>query len=205
MAGAFHSLHALAQPNTVVSKAPVLGVIPALFSQAVQETFRYGGFAMREIPLTQGKVALVDDEDFGFLTQWKWSAHYAAHGHNWYAKRTVYIAGGRWMTVRMHRLIMAAPKGMQVDHWDHDGLNNQRDNLRVCTQSQNQHNQRRHADSATGYKGVWRDGNRWWASIRVNRKGLWLGSFNTPLEAAEAYNEAARQYFGDFACLNVTQ
>src|ERR1043165_2122866 len=95
----------------------------------------------REIPLTQGYVALVDDCDYEWLSQWKWCAHVAKGGRTAYAFRAKGIA--------MHRVIMNAPEGMDVDHRDHNGLNNTRANLRICTHAENQRNMN-HRTKKTG-------------------------------------------------------
>ena len=121
----------------------------------------------KEIPLTQGKVAIVDDADFDWLNQWKW--HYAAAG---YAARA---AGGRKNRhiLYMHRLITDAPAEAHVDHRDHDGLNNRRNNLRIATPSQNRYNTRLSRGSSK-YKGVRYStrGKMWVAVIHANHKRL---------------------------------
>lgn len=151
----------------------------------------------KEIPLTQGKVAIVDDADFDWLNQWKW--HYAAAG---YAARAT---GGRRNRhiLYMHRLIVDAPAGSHVDHRDHNGLNNQRSNLRIATPSQNHYNARRNHGSSK-YKGVYYSTARkmWVATIHADHRRIHLGTFATELCAALAYNSAAIQYHGEFALLN---
>jgi hypothetical protein len=147
------------------------------------------------IPLSQGKRALVDDADYEYLSQWKWcfGAGYAVR-----TDRT-----GREKSVRMHLVIMNAPQGMEVDHRDGNGLNNQRHNLRLCTSTQNKHNRRPFKNNPTGYKGVYLfQGKYWRAKIAINKKQIHLGQFKTAIEAARAYDAAARKYFGEFAWLN---
>jgi hypothetical protein len=154
--------------------------------------------SMKEIKLTQGKVALVDDEDYEHLSQWKW---YTIKKR----KNTFYAFRHSGKTVvSMHREIMKTPKELQVDHKDHDGLNNQKHNLRNCTQSQNNQNMMGYGRK---YKGVSYIGNRmgYTAQICLNRKTVCLGTFKDETDAATAYNDAALKYFGEFACLNVIQ
>ncbi len=155
----------------------------------------------KQIPLTQGQIALVDDEDYESIAQFKWCA---SHEHDrWYAVRG---SGGRanHRIIKMHRAIMNPAAGMDVDHIDGDGLNNQRANLRICSHSENMQNAVPHRDNHSGYKGVHFDNikNRWQASIKINGRQTALGRFNTPEEAARAYDAAAREHFGKFARLN---
>lgn len=160
---------------------------------------------MKEIQLTQGKVALVDDADFDWLNQWKWTAHQPQKGHSFYAIRTSY-AGGRKIAVRMHRLILglADPKVL-CDHRDGDGLNNQRDNLRKCDHKENGRNRLPNKSGTSPYKGVSfkAQHKKWVAQIGVNNKQVCVGYFDTDKLAAIAYNKAAIKHFGEFARLNV--
>ena len=106
----------------------------------------------------------------------------------------------------MHREIMNASDDVQVDHRDRNGLHNWRENLRVCTHSQNNQNQGLSIRNTSGYIGVSRKKNRkkkpWYARIKVNRQAIHLGTFADPVEAAETYDEAAKKYFGEYASLN---
>lgn len=157
----------------------------------------------KEIKLTQGKVAIVDDEDYGWLNQWKWSTRTTKR--NVYAERRDYRMGRRnAKSISMHRLITNAPPELQVDHKDGDGLNNQKSNLRLCTQKQNSANQRRHKNNSTGFIGVTthRGENVWRAQIGIDGKRTYIGRFKTPEEAARAYDKRARETFGEFANLN---
>lgn len=152
---------------------------------------------MKEIKLTQGYVALVDDEDYEFLNQWKWYVN--KNTIHRYAMRTVNIKR-HFVKIMMHRLIMQTPVGMDVDHIDHNGLNNQKSNLRNCTHAQNGMN--RTACGKTGYLGVRHAGEKYAAAIKVHGKQVHLGTFNTLKEAADAYDEAAMKYHGEYANLN---
>ena len=155
---------------------------------------------MKPIPLTQGQVAWVDDEDFDALSRFRWQA--SRRAHTWYAERKE-RAGGSERQLLMHRVILAAPGGLQVDHIDGDGLNNTRGNLRLATSTQNHANRQHGKRGASGYRGVSASTTgRWRAYIKVHRKGRNLGTFDTPEEAARAYDLAAQVSFGAFARLN---
>lgn len=161
---------------------------------------------MKEIKLTQGKVALVDDEDFEYLNQFKWYASKCRK--TFYAQRCVKVAVNKWVIIKMHRVLLNTPSHLMVDHIDHNGLNNQKANIRNCTQLQNAKNITSRGRSK--YLGVYYTsstikGVRYeyiTASIRVNRKLISLGNHKTEIEAAKAYDQAAKKYFGEFANLN---
>jgi hypothetical protein len=112
--------------------------------------------------------------------------------------------GDKQLTLAMHRLIMAPPAGLCVDHINHDGLDNRRCNLRICTQRENSSNMRAHRDSNSPFKGVCYEKafSRWRASIGFKGVTIYLGIFPSEIDAALAYNEAALKYHGEFACLN---
>ena len=158
---------------------------------------------MRKIPLTQGQVALVDDEDSEWLNQWKWCAHWHAAGQCWYAVRGTW-RDGKHHLVLMHRQIMGSQKGHRTDHMNHHTLDNQKENLRVCNNSQNQGNRRKDTKSAAPYKGIcwYKSRSKWVAGISVNNKRVNLGYYATAIEAARAYDEAAKAHFGSFALIN---
>ena len=160
---------------------------------------------MKEIPLTQGKVALVDDEDYERITALKWTANLQKRrGDAWYAARNDRRRGIN-RTILMHRVILDAPPGMQVDHVNGDGLDNRRSNLRLCSASENSHNARkRRGVTSSQFKGVtWRkDSQKWRARIRSNHRLILIGQFDTEEAAALAWNEAAIKYHGAFARLN---
>ncbi len=155
---------------------------------------------MRELPLTQGKVALVDDDDYERVAQYKWHAYQARHGR-WYAKRHTSRTTGRH-TLYLHRFILNVVS--HIDHKNHDGLDNRRCNLRPATRNQNNRNRGMSCRNRIGYKGVRRARNnqRWGALITVNNKQIWLGMFNSQIDAARAYDAKARELHGEFAGLN---
>lgn len=158
---------------------------------------------MREILLTQGKVALVDDEDYDTLVLHKWQAC-KDHGGNWYAQRCRPRTSGK--LIHVHREVLQAPDGVFVDHRDGNGLNNTKQNLRLCTNSQNSGNAKRRKDNSSGFKGVTvnkrRYGHRWVAAITCQKKTFYLGTFDDPAEAARVYDSKAKELFGEFARLN---
>jgi hypothetical protein len=157
---------------------------------------------MKTITLSQGYVALVDDEDYERVNQFKWCAQVTP--------RTVYAhrgvkRNGKWTTEKMHKFIsrIAPGKCVDVDHEDTDGLNNQKYNLRVSTRKQNTYNQRKKSGvSQSQFKGVTKSGDNWRARIRVNGSLLHLGCFTTEIQAALAYDQAASKHFGQFALPN---
>lgn len=150
----------------------------------------------REIPLTQGKVALVDDDMYDYLMQWKWCLGKG------YAIRFSGRKNGK-KNLPMHHHVIEVPVGMECDHRDGNRLNNQRANLRVATHAQNQCNIAPYRkDKTSQYKGVRRNRNRWQALIKVNQVTFLLGRFDDQEEAAKAYDQAAKLHFGEFAYLN---
>lgn len=150
------------------------------------------------IPLTRGRYALVSPEDYAHVAQYKWCLAVDGRGMC-YAKRGE-TRNGKQHTVRMHRFILNAPDGTQVDHVNGDGLDNRRGNLRLATPSDNEHNSRRRHTNRSGFKGVWLQtcGRGWLANIA----GEHLGVYDTAEEAARAYDTRARERFGAFARLN---
>lgn len=161
---------------------------------------------MKLIPLSGGHVAKVDDQDFDRVSKYNWTAHFKKGTKSFYAERNEYLGGGRdntkSRTVSMHRLIMKAKPGELIDHKDSDTLNNQRNNLRVCTRRQNNTNRKPVAGRVSKFIGVGIQKGRWRARIRVNLKGIHLGYFSSETDAAIAYNKAAIIHHGEFAKLN---
>lgn len=145
---------------------------------------------MKQIPLTKGMAALVDDADFEWLSQWRWHAHPTSC--TTYAVRTK-IIGGVKSKIWMHRLINGTLDGLSTDHLDGDGLNNQRANLRSATQRDNLLNRAKwHKGTASKHRGVYLDGRdgSWFSSITVNRKQVYLGRFKSIEDASKAYQDA---------------
>lgn len=155
---------------------------------------------MKTIPLTQGKVALVDDADYESLSAFKWFAHKKTSKNliRYYALRNYRKSEGRARSiVSMHNQIMSA-KG--IDHADGDGLNNQRHNLRHATGTQNQFNRRKSQNTSSRFKGVYyyKACNKWAANIKYNYKTIFLGYFKEESEASAAYNKKAMELAGEF-------
>ena len=162
---------------------------------------------MKEIPLTQGKVTIVDEENFEKLSKYKWCAlkkgANGKYGHT--AVRNVLNKHTRKSDmILMHRLILNCPIGKQVDHINGDQLDNRKQNLRICTPSQNQHNKPKNRNNTSGFKGVtWsKSCNKWQSAICVNGKMIFLGVFSEKIDAYYAYCEASKKYHGDFSNVN---
>jgi len=164
----------------------------------------------KEIKLTKGYVAIVDDKNFERLNAIKWCACennntvYALH--NFKNKKT-----GKQEMVSMHRFIMGLPKKSKIDHVDGNGLNNLEENLRHCESADNQHNMKvKRKNNTTGYKGisyvpkVYKN-KPYTAHICFHGKLIHIGYFETDIEAAMAYDKKAIELFGGFSCLNFTQ
>ncbi len=160
-----------------------------------------------KIHLSQGRVVLIDESDITLIKDHKWHADIKSNGRIY---AIAYVRGsGRssQRNVSMHRLIMSPPFGMDIDHANHNGLDNRRANLRICTKRENQQNKRKSARSV--YKGIFRHRNSFVARIRFGSSGscgqsprIYLGCFKTETEAAKAYDQAAKKLFGEFALLN---
>ena len=164
------------------------------------------GYPFRRIPLTQGKYAIVDPEDFERLNKHKW--HAVKGGNTFYAIRCVGPAK-RTTYIRMHREILRSPDHLVVDHINHNGLDNRKANTRPATRAQNNYNKLivKGKNSSSKYKGVaWnKDKNKWRARLYFNGKLIFLGYFKDEIKAAKAYDEAAKKYYGEFASLNFPQ
>jgi hypothetical protein len=148
---------------------------------------------MKIIPLSQGLFALVSDEDFEFLSQWKWYAAKCKAGY--YARRMEQMNGKRTL-IYMHRVVTNAPLGMEPDHKNHNTLDNRRENLQLGTHTDNMRNARfPFGKTSKGYRGVRLFQGKWWrAQIEVNNKSVHLGTFATAEEAARAFDQAAKRY-----------
>lgn len=146
---------------------------------------------------------MVDDEDYEELSKYKWYVQKAKAGNIYYASRNLpkKHAPDKHGCILMHRTIMNTPAGMKTDHIDHDGLNNQKNNLRICTHAENLRNTRIRSDNASGLKGVCFDkiNKKWRANIWLNGKQKNLGRFLTKNEARQAYKKASIKYYREFA------
>lgn len=159
---------------------------------------------MKEISLSKGKIAIVDDEDYERISQWRWHAHFNFINNTLSAIRKEKDENGKHHQVFMHNEIMNVANGFEVDHINHNRLDNQKSNLRICTHHENMFNRRSQDNSRSQYKGVaWHKHNKMWqANITVDRKQINLGYFKNEIDAAKAYDKAAQKYQGNFAFLN---
>jgi hypothetical protein len=157
---------------------------------------------MKKIPLTQEKFAVVDNDDFARVNKFKWCLD--TKGMRLYALRSI-TRRGHCHTIYLHRFILNAPKGKQVDHIDGDGLNNRKKNLRLCSSAQNKYACRRKSRSATSrFRGVCWDSARqkWKVMLTYRDRPFNLGRFDCEIAAAHAYDKKARELFGNFASPN---
>ena len=161
---------------------------------------------MKEIKLTKGKVAVVDDEDFDSLSKFKWYARKDARIERWDAARRQYNGGGRkekTKTLLMHReLLGITDSKVKIDHINGNSLDNRKENLRIAKHFENSSNlQKERTNNTSGYRGVWllKRTGKWQSKIGYKNKRINLGSnFNTAEEAARAYDKKAKELFGEF-------
>lgn len=149
---------------------------------------------MKEIPLTRGMVAIVDDDDFERINKHKWYAcKKGKQSIRWYARRNS-------RAVYMHNEIMTPPHGMEIDHINGNTLDNRKSNLRPVTRYQNSLNTAVRSDSVTGVKGVgWHSRRQQYrARITVNGNKMNLGWFNSLVDAITARKDAEQKHHGDF-------
>jgi len=140
-----------------------------------------------------GKYTLIDEDDFERCKSKSWYMNHKGR------PKAIHKIGTKWKQIFLHRFILGFPNG-QIDHIDGNPLNNQKKNLRICSNAQNQFH--RKPKKKSGFKGVCASGKKWEARITFKQKGIHLGTFGTKEEAAREYNKAAKKYFGDFAWLN---
>jgi hypothetical protein len=173
-----------------------------VFLVLLYRRIRYG-YPLRRIPLTRGKYAIVDPEDFERLNKYKWYA--STCKNTYYASRTKMV-GRKKSEIKMHREVIKPPAGMVVDHKNHNGLDNRKANLRPATHQQNIFNRRyvSKKSSSSKYKGVsWTPHVKMWrVRVWLNYKSKNIGYFKDEIVAAKAYDEAVKKYHGEFAVLN---
>jgi hypothetical protein len=151
---------------------------------------------MREIPLNNGKVVLVDDQDYGRVSRHQWGSD-----RKGYIVAKVKLANGGKKSLRLHREVLGVTDpSVRIDHANGNKADNRRCNIRVCSPAQNSANKPK--TSTYPFKCVFPSGRGWKATIITNRKVHYLGTFDTPEMAARAYDEAARSLCGEFACVN---
>lgn len=165
---------------------------------------RYG-YAFRRIALTKGRYAIVDPDDYSRLARYNW--HVREGTRTYYAVRTARRPDGRSRTVAMHRQVLPTPPGVLVDHINQHGWDNRKANLRAATYSQNARNRAKFTRGvySSAFKGVRRTGAGWEATITIHRRSIFLGRFEREIDAARAYDRAARKYHGRFASPNFPQ
>lgn len=156
---------------------------------------------MWKIPLTKGKEAIVDEDDFKKFGLLNWHVN---SGKNLYAATSYRDKNGKQKKLSLHRAIMGSPKGLVVDHINGDTLDNRKSNLRVCTIKENSRNRVKRTQGTSLFKGVYKPKNnkKFIAQIVVEDTCRYLGSFFTEFEAAKAYDIAADKFFGNFANKN---
>jgi hypothetical protein len=161
------------------------------------------GYDFRRIYLGEGEWTILEPADYYRLNDFSW--YLMGKNDKFYVVRTAKVGNGRYKTVSMHREIMNAPRGRMVDHKNCDSQDNRRENLRFATPAENVRNRSKtRSKTSSRYIGVCRDKkrNRWAAHLKHNNKDIWLGRFDNEIEAAKAYDEAAKEYHGEFAHLN---
>lgn len=148
--------------------------------------------------LAPGKIVVIDKEDASIVSKYKWHCN-----NSGYAVAYIKTPGGK-KPILMHRILVDAPVNMEVDHISGNTLDNRKSNLRICTHFQNMLNKKNYKNSSSKFKGVgWvKKPQKWRARIRIDHKIYHLGYFDSEVEAAKAYNEAAEKLHGEFARLN---
>lgn len=157
---------------------------------------------MKSIPLTKNQFAIVDDQDYEYLIQWKW---YATMGNAGYYAKRASRKSGKQFDVLMARVILGVTDSkIFVDHKNQNTLDNRRENLRICSNAQNTCNRRSAKGSTSKYLGVsfFKKLRKWKAQTQKHGKRIYLGLFDKEEDAAKAYDTAAKQYHGEYANLN---
>lgn len=160
---------------------------------------------MRKILVHSGthgnKFAFIDDEDYDIISKYRW---WRGGCGKKYAFTTIYNGHNKKKHHSMHRMIMKYPK-LGIDHIDGDTFNNQKSNFRICTQAQNTCNKAIQSNNKSGFKGVYfcNKLKKFRAGISINQHSKYLGTFDTSMEAAKAYNKSALENYGEFAKLNL--
>lgn len=152
---------------------------------------------VREVPLTQGKVALVDDDDFDRVMRHKWCAVFMPSGSHWYAKRGI-SQEGKTFNCFLHRFILGVPDGVKVDHENNDGLDCRKENMRVASSRQNGRNVGAPRSNTSGFKNVIKCGSRWGVRIKTDSGPKGFGTYRTIEEAAAVADAAIRRFHGEF-------
>ena len=157
-----------------------------------------------KIYMKHNRVGFFDIEFLDVVKQYHWCS--CKDGNTYYMKAYAKIDGKR-TNIKLHRLIMGSPEGKVINHKDHNGLNNRKYNLEICTHVENSRYANLSKVNTSGYKGVYwhKRGAVWCAKIKYCDKAIHLGSFKNKIDAAKAYNEAALKYHGQFALLNVIE
>jgi hypothetical protein len=159
------------------------------------------GYTYRRIYLGEGEWTIVEPGDYYWLNKYNWCL--LDKGQQKYARRILYDPKAGITSVSMHREIMKPPKYKLIDHRNGNGLDNRRDNLRPATRSENMYNRRKTKSKTTSsFIGIYFDGKKWRASIKYSGKKLCLGSYINEIDAAKAYDAAARKHHREFARLN---
>ena len=164
---------------------------------------------MKTLTITKNKTVKVSDCDYDMLRLFEWNASRVTSKSKNKLSKYGYVAcfskrvNGKKKRFTMHDMIMNPPSGMEVDHKDGDTLNNQRDNLRLVTHRQNCLNRKARSDKKySKYKGVGFNKGHFRARIRVNDKDIFIGNFDNEFDAAKAYDQKAKEFFGEYAKLN---
>lgn len=162
--------------------------------------FLVGMTMTKQLELTKGQFALVDEEDYERLSQFSWHVVQKRPGGKFYAGRSIRVDGKR-KNIRLHHEVYGST--IMLDHINGDGLDNRKSNLRPCNNTQNKQNVKKQRGSSSSiYKGVSLRKGKWRVTIKANGKHTELGSYNCEIEAAKVYDKAALLYFKEFACLN---